>query len=438
MMVGHGKKYDVVVCGCGSAGFCAAVQAARSGCKTALIEKYGMPGGIMTVMGNNHIALFNAYQTQVIKGIGWEFVKELKNRGYAYIPDFSVKGLRHSKYTVHVNIVAAAKLMDEMLIDSGVDIFYLQQAAAVDITTEENGMNRVKSVIITTKNGLKEMEAAVFIDCTGDGDICVWAGAEYECGDSISGELQPGSLRYYIKTENGLNIEDSKQDDKVIKDLIDSRQLFETDIMGYSMAIIQRANGNNVNHISNFNGADSDERTVAEIEARSSVYRVMEAIKLTGKSKDMEIVFCGPEVAARETRRIICDSYISADDYVSGVDYEDAICYSYYPIDRHVSGSNEIHQIFIEEGVYPKIPLSALFPKGISNLCVAGRCASGDRDAQSAFRVKASCMAMGQAAGAAAALAAKTQNGRVRAVRTESVRDELEKHGAIVPGRFKQ
>ncbi|MDF2611157.1 MAG: dependent oxidoreductase [Lachnospiraceae bacterium] len=55
----NGKDYDVIVCGCGSAGFCAAVQAARAGMKTAIIEKHGMPGGILTVMGNNYISQFN-------------------------------------------------------------------------------------------------------------------------------------------------------------------------------------------------------------------------------------------------------------------------------------------------------------------------------------------------------------------------------------------
>ena len=71
-------KYNVIVCGAGSAGFCAAVAAARMGMKTALVEKYNTPGGILTVMGNNSIDQFNnpyiPDKKIVIAGIGWEFV----------------------------------------------------------------------------------------------------------------------------------------------------------------------------------------------------------------------------------------------------------------------------------------------------------------------------------------------------------------------------
>ena len=68
MKILEGKSYDVLVCGAGCAGFCAAVQAARAGMRTALVEKYGMPGGIMTVLGNQDVAQFNAHGKMVIEG----------------------------------------------------------------------------------------------------------------------------------------------------------------------------------------------------------------------------------------------------------------------------------------------------------------------------------------------------------------------------------
>ena len=80
--------YDVVVCGAGVAGFTAAVQAARLGAKTALVEKYGMPGGVMTVGGNNEIGLFYRGSRQIISGIGWELVTRLAEKGWAKIPEF--------------------------------------------------------------------------------------------------------------------------------------------------------------------------------------------------------------------------------------------------------------------------------------------------------------------------------------------------------------
>ena len=106
------KVYDVVVCGCGVAGFTAAVQAGRLGADVCLIEDTGMPGGILTFGGNNEIALFNAGSKPVIRGIGWEFVQRLNEAGYANIPEMN-DGIHHSLQGVHVNIPMAAHLMDE-------------------------------------------------------------------------------------------------------------------------------------------------------------------------------------------------------------------------------------------------------------------------------------------------------------------------------------
>ena len=170
------KKYDVVVCGCGSAGFCAAVAAARNGARTAVIEKYSTPGGILTVLGNNSIDQFNnpfrKTNKMVIGGIGWEFVLKLYRDGFARIPDMNADYVEHSQYGVKVNPVAAAKVMDDMLIDAGVDLYYGQPI--VDVETEDR---MIKSVLISTKDGVKRIEAALFIDCTGDADIAHFAKA---------------------------------------------------------------------------------------------------------------------------------------------------------------------------------------------------------------------------------------------------------------------
>ena len=93
----------------------------------------------------------------------------------------------------------------------------------------------------------------------------------------------------------------------------------------------------------------------------------------------------------------------------------------------------EIHQIFLIDGQVPQIPLSALIVRDLDNVYVAGRCASGDRLANSAFRVKASCMAMGQAAGAAAAVAVRENGGQTRGCDLERIKAILRADGAIVP-----
>ena len=96
------EEYDVVVCGAGVAGFAAAVQSARLGARTALLERYGMPGGVLTVGGNNEIGLFYRGSRQIISGIGWELVQRLKVKGWADIPEFDEK-YDHSQQNVIVN-----------------------------------------------------------------------------------------------------------------------------------------------------------------------------------------------------------------------------------------------------------------------------------------------------------------------------------------------
>ena len=152
------KKYDIIVAGCGCAGFAAAVQAGRLGKNVLIIEKNGMPGGIMTVGGNNDVAQFYAHQNQIIAGIGWEFVNLLKEEGGAVIPDMHKTGVPHWYYGVHVNIPLAAAKMDEMLLDAGVDICYEQFICAANVESDRDG-KKIRSILVTSKSGLVEIGA---------------------------------------------------------------------------------------------------------------------------------------------------------------------------------------------------------------------------------------------------------------------------------------
>ena len=133
----------------------------------------------------------------------------------------------------------------------------------------------------------------------------------------------------------------------------------------------------------------------------------------------------------RETYRIVGEVQVTHQDYNGGRVFKDAVGYSFYPIDLH--DAKGVRPQPLKRGMVPTIPLRALAPKGSRNLLVAGRSVSSDRLANSALRVQASCMAMGQAAGAAAALAARHQATPLD-VPLEELRGLLRQHGAIVPG----
>ena len=385
-------KYNVIVCGAGSAGFCAAVAAARMGMKTALVEKYNTPGGILTVMGNNSIDQFNnpyiPDKKIVIAGIGWEFVLRLHKEGYARIPDMNAERKAHDQYSVKVNPVAAAKVMDDMLIESGVRLYYGQ--SVVDAETENN---RIESIVISTKTGLRRLKADLFIDCTGDGDLAAFAGAEFVAGDG-NGVFQPGTLRFYPAVDA------------------------EDRILNY---------GDNRNHV-NINITDSDSITYAEIESRKMIYEQM-------KNGD-QIMAVAPAVAPREGRRIAGLSVMSVEDYCAGTVFEDSVCYSYWFVDIHRDGKPAYIK-YITHDRTPTIRLSAMISKDFSNLMMAGRCVSSDRETNSALRVKASCMAMGQAAATAAAIAVQSSV-NVRDISIEKLKEILDHLGAIIPGKEKR
>ena len=420
-------EYDVVVCGAGVAGFTAAVQAARLGAKTALVEKYGMPGGVMTVGGNNEIGLFYRGSRQIISGIGWELVTRLAKKGWAKIPEFDEK-YDHSQQNVIINAPMAAAEMDEMCLEAGVELLY--HHTLCDVMTDSG---RVTAVVVAAKEGMKTITGRFFIDATGDADLTFFSGFGTMLGDDSGKTLQPGTLRFYWSGCDMGKINREQVEESFAKGL-ESGEIVRSDYwsLGGSPYTVFAANGNNINHL-DINGADSISRSAAETEGRRSVARLAQwARKRVEGAENASPEICAPEVAVRESRRVIGDHIITADEYISGKEYDDGLCFSYYPIDLHTSGESTLYNIAVKENSVPQIPYSALLVKNAENLLAVGKCASGDRLAHSAFRVKASCMAMGQAAGCAAALAAAENTG-LRDISAEKIRSELKKQGAIVP-----
>ena len=138
------------------------------------------------------------------------------------------------------------------------------------------------------------------------------------------------------------------------------------------------------------------------------------------------------EVGVRETYRVVGEKTITEDDYLAGYVPEDALSWSYWMVDQHNASTSGARLVFHEEGKKGAIPLGAMLPKGVGNMLVAGRAVSSDHGANSALRVQASCMAMGQAAGVVAALAAARQCDP-RNVPLDLARKHLTDIGHIVP-----
>lgn len=429
MFIQEGKEFDVIVAGAGCAGFCAAVQAGRSGLKVGLFEHFAMPGGSLTVLGSNSIDQFNnphrpQGKRMVISGIGWEFVKELEKRGFAQIPDMDAPYRVHWQYGVKVNPIAAAQCMDDFLLDANVSLYYRQGVVSIETTDTPEG-TRIDSVIVTTKKGLVRHKARMFIDCTGDGDICAWAGAEYD----VPQDIQPGTLRLYpIGADTDASGFDKTNRDwgKAVKDDPGLREM----LCSGNFDSLLKARGDNTNHICGLNTSDSESRSETEIVSRRNLVKMLSVMNKS--DAPMEIIGTAPESAPRESRRIIGDVIMTAEDYLQKRVYNDAVCYTYWFIDIHRDGkASEI--IYLKDEKTPTISLGAMRPKGLKNIYAAGRCVSADRRCLSAIRVKASCMAMGQAAGAAAVIAIKNNTDNTRSVDANEVKQYLKEQGAIVP-----
>lgn len=419
--------YDVCVVGGGPAGFCAAVAAGRNGARVALVERYGMLGGAMTLGGIPAPALFHAHGQQVIAGIGWALMEYLDKEGNAALPAPPYQG-RHPELAVKVNAFEAAAAMDAFCLDAGVDLRFHRQVVAVQLRD-----GRIALAIAAGKTGLVGIEAKAYVDCTGDADLAALAGAPYDLGET----LQPGSFNVLLRGFDRDRI-DREAADALFAKAVKSGRLRPEDVWsgrGERCGSIFSGKGSNLNHVYPLNGADSESRARAEVEARRSVHRLVHWLReAVPGCEGVYVAAMSPESWPRESRRIKGLCTVTGEDYLQGLVTPDAVCYSFYPIDIHTHAQGALINSFHEAGRVPSIPYGALVPKdGPGNLIVAGRCISGDRAAQSAFRVQASCMATGQAAGTAAAMAAQTGK-RFADVPVARLREMLSLQGAIVPG----
>ncbi len=183
-------------------------------------------------------------------------------------------------------------------------------------------------------------------------------------------------------------------------------------------------------HIHTQNPESSIGKSQLEKQARKTVFKIINILKTIPGCENIYVKKFSVECGVRESLRIDAVTNVSAEDYINGKVYDDAICYAFYPIDLHTD--HAIKQQFHNEGVVSTVPYTALVPKNTKYILVAGRCLGSDTDANSALRVEAICMATGSAAGVAAAIMVKygCENAKVPYC---DLCEKLKQTGAIVP-----
>ena len=413
---------DILVIGGGTAGTIAAIQAGRTGLRTALIESGSQLGGVTTTGGVSFPGLFHAWGKQIIAGIGWELVTKAVVLDSKKLPDFSVPPERHWMHQIRINGPVYAALAEEACTQAGVKLHFYE------IPTRVSETDTGWTVETTGKNMCRTIRAKQLIDCTGGANIVGQIGFPRLREE----ETQPGTLIFKL---GGYDVEALDEDviqahfSAAIKD----GRLQHGDVRNPQVRFISylRRGGENAQHVLGADASTSDRHTKTNIAGRQSLLRILRFVRSLPGCENACVLKAQAETAVRETYRIVGDMQITHEDYTSGRLFDDAVSYSFYPIDLH--DRDGIKPKPLSKGIVPTVPLRALIPKGSRNLLVAGRSVSSDRLANSALRVQASSMAMGQAVGAAAALSVRLET-TPREVPIFDLRELLLLHGAVVPG----
>jgi len=410
---------DVLVIGGGTAGTIAAIQAGRLGARTILVEAGSQLGGTTTVAGVDFPGLFHAWGKQVIAGIGWELVTSAVELNGDNLPDFTKPtGRQHWKHQVRLCGALYAALAEEACVKAGVQLRYYEFPAAVEQTADG------WKIRLAGKGTSVEVAAKQLVDCTGNAAVVGMIGLPRQREKTT----QPGTLIYRLAGCDVATLDMNALQTKVTA-AVRSGALQPTDITG-GIAGFLRNGGENAMHVPGADSSTSETHTATNVRGRQSLLRVMRFLKQQPEFGALHIERLQPETGVRETFRIAGETTVTVKDYVTGRVFDDALAYSFYPIDLHVE--HGVKPEPLKEGVVPTIPRGALIPRGSKNLMAAGRCLSSDRLANSALRVQASCMAMGQAAGATAALAARAGTTPSQ-VPLRDIHRVLAEHGAIVP-----
>ena len=433
--------WDVLVCGAGPTGIAAAVTAARQGYGVLLLERYGAVGGNLT-LGN---------VSPVMGGVApGTFAEEVDRLLEA--PD-GATGIDPERAKIELT---------QLLHREGVT--FRLQTPVFDVLKDGGA---VIGVVASTQQGPTAFLGRRVIDCTGDGDVSVLAGAQYTKGNPETGKNQPISLRYivsgvdipalgeFFKSEiertgiardcsytpplsvyaaccgDGATLSD------VFKRAIAAGDLTVEDHLYWQMFNIPDRNDsiafNNSEFFENLDGTNPDTLTKTQVAGKKAIYRQLAFYKKYMKGfENAYIADIAAMVGIRESRNITTEYVLTGADLLSRKKFDDAFCQSNYPVDIHGYTLEFVSRFKPAEDARPyyEIPYGSLVVKGFENLLVAGRCLGAEFLAQSSLRIQPCCRSAGEAAGIAAALALDAKI-PAREVDGRKVRKIMEDRGAV-------
>jgi glycine/D-amino acid oxidase-like deaminating enzyme len=421
-------SFDVVVVGSGAAGSTAAIAAARSGASILLIEKLPFLGGNSTAVLDTFYGFYTPGERslKVVAGLGDDVVAGLRRLGpVVERPNTYGAGTGVTYLAEHLKVV-----WETLAVEAGVKV--LLHAFVQDVDASDG---RITRMTVATKAGLRSVEAAVVVDASGDADVSHHAGFSYE----LAGDIDPAQT---LTTTFRMGNVDHQRRNAISKDELHAlmAQAAEsgdydlprregsdhiTPVEGMTATIMTR-----LGHVRRgrdgavINATDPEVLTEAEMAGRRQALEYARFLidKVPGYEK-ASLIALSTQIGMRETRRVYGDYRVSRDDVLSARQFDDQIGLCGAPIEDHLPGEGTIWE-YLPEGSAVGVPLASLIPKDGVNALTPGRCFSATHDAQASIRSMAQCMAMGQAAGTVAALAARGA-GLVRNVPFGLLRDRL-------------
>ena len=426
-------EVDVFVAGGGPAGIAAAVTAARAGAKVFIAEGGSAFGGMGTLGLVPAFMPLGDGERLLCAGIGAEVLRRMLSPDGAYNPDLSLDPGIYQTYSIEAEKLK--RCYDEMIVGAGIDFSFNTQLVDVAVSGD-----RVEAVVLWGKSGFSAVKAKVYIDATGDGDLCAFAGAPFEKGND-EGICMPGTLctlwhgvRWDEVIATGNRWNNGKFVEQAFKDgVLTHCDKHHSGIWPQSGGVV----GGNVGHAFALDATDERSVTAALVEGRKKALEYQRYYREYVKNgfDEMTLVTTASAMGVRESRRILCDYVLTVADYNARADFDDEIGRNNYYIDIHIMkpGSDAEMERFKKESTASKmgpgesygLPYRALIPKTLSNVLVAGRCISCDRAIQASIRVMPCCFVTGQGAGMAAAVA--TASGKaLRDIDIAFLREKLE------------
>jgi len=455
---------DVLVLGGGPAGMIAAMAAASRGASTTLVERYGFLGGMATAAlvgpfaGTRH----RYGGGRIIGGIPWELILRLVRHGGATLDTFcypsdggsssdpddsSPPGLpaglpagssAGSRGTGRGDIPFDPEVLkwvsEQMALEAGVRLQYHSAATGV-VKTEK----QISAVLVESKSGRQALCARVIVDATGDADIAAFAGVPFETGRPGDGALQPMTLMFRLGGVDTDGLGDISR--PFVPPFI--RRKAEEAVAREKLPVFGgpwtfwgstfRPGEVMVNMVRLWGDAtDVEVLTRNEITGRAHMQQFVAFLKENfTEFKNSFLIDSGPQIGIRETRRIRGAYVLTGEDIRGERKFSDAVALGGHVIDIH-SPDGTSQQVRKKVSPY-QIPYRCLLPQGIGNLLVAGRPISASHEAHASLRVMGTCMATGQAAGVAAAMAAR-KNGDPAGVDIADLQGALLETGALIHG----